>query len=600
MSGVEPGGALPGRAVFLLRLSAWVTVATLLLATPTAVEAETDSPPHGGTAVVTPTVDLSSPREAMFTFLRAMGDIRAGRNVEPAWAAVLETFATPAGTPRDALEASAHALLDSLDRLGTVQPAQLPDAEAARRAGINRFEYFPHAEHAWVYEALKDFNRWPTGQIVLVDTDTRPDAAAWRFSERTVRDAVALAESLSPLPPRHVALLNGEEPVLNILGAVVERTIWWGWLALLGCIFMGLLAGKIAAATLRGAAIRLRNRGWTVRAIAFDSLANPASLALLTLGLAIGLHSFIYLNTDLATFVNQVIQFLYLLAVGWALYNLVDTLVTAIRMVTDKTPNKLDDMIVPLIRKTLRVFIVVVFFLVVAQNVFGVNITGWLAGLGIAGLAVSLAAQDSVKNLFGSITVFFDKPFIVGDVISFNNELGIVEEIGFRSTRLRLLTGHLMTIPNMQWIDNSVENITARRSIRRIMDITITYDTPPDKIEEAVRIVKEVLTDPKVVEEGGFNMDQQPPRVAFDELNSDSLNIKAFYWYQLAGHPTHDFFTYLNHCQLVNLMLFRRFEEAGIDFAFPTQTIHLANDDKRQLAVRMLSGGSDGPIAQVG
>ena len=429
---------------------------------------------------------------------------------------------------------------------------------------------------------------------MLIDSDPGP-GMAWRFSRETVLSAVDLAESLRPLPPRHLAVADSDEPVFTILGATFERTIWWGWLALLGSIFMGLLIGRIVAGSLRTAGERLHRHRWDVRAVAFESLASPASLALLTLGLAFGLHAFIYLSDDLKHLVNQIIQFLYLIAAGWALYNLVDTLVMAIKRVTSRTPNKLDDMIVPLIRKTLRVFIVVVFFLVVAQNVFGVNITGWLAGLGIAGLAISLAAQDSIKNLFGSLTVFFDKPFVVGDFITYGPYSGTVEEIGFRSTRLRLLSGHLVTIPNMKWIDNDVENISVRPSIRREMNVTITYDTPPEKVQQAVQIVKEVLTDPGIVEEGRFDLETLPPRVAFDQFNSASLNIKAYYWYRLAGDKTRGFFTYMDHCERVNLLLFRRFEEEGIEFALPTQTIHLANDAKRQLAVRMLSDADQPP-----
>lgn len=115
--------------------------------------------------------------------------------------------------------------------------------------------------------------------------------------------------------------------------------------------------------------------------------------------------------------------------------------------------------------------------------------------LGIAGLAVSLAAQDSIKNLFGSVTIFIDNPFSVGDRIVFSGTDGFVEEIGFRSTRIRTLTGHLVTVPNMKFIDEAVENITARPYIRRTMNMTITYDTPPDKIEQAVQIIRDLLAE---------------------------------------------------------------------------------------------------------
>ncbi|NJL30619.1 MAG: mechanosensitive ion channel family protein [Phycisphaerales bacterium] len=195
----------------------------------------------------------------------------------------------------------------------------------------------------------------------------------------------------------------------------------------------------------------------------------------------------IHLESGLFDFTLRIVKFLYLLALGWFLYNLVDVLDLWLTDITAKTDSKLDDMLVPLVRKTLRIFLILVFSLVVAQNVFGLNITGWLAGLGIAGLAVSLAAQDSIKNLFGSITVFFDRPFSVGDFINFEGQDAVVEEIGFRSTRMRTLDGHLVSVPNMKFIDGSVRNISERESMRRVLDVTITYDTPPEKIQRAIQ-----------------------------------------------------------------------------------------------------------------
>ena len=181
--------------------------------------------------------------------------------------------------------------------------------------------------------------------------------------------------------------------------------------------------------------------------------------------------------------------------------------------------------------------------------------------------------------------MFFDKPFLVDDFIVFDGFTGTVEEIGFRSTRLRLLSGHLATIPNMKFIDGNVENISKRPYIRRQMDVTITYDTEPDMIEKAVDILRDVLNDPEVVEMGKFTMEDNPPRISFNELNSASLNIRAYYWYQLADDKDRGFFTFLEHAQIVNMKLFRAYGEAGIDFAFPTQTLYLAGDPSRELQV---------------
>jgi MscS family membrane protein len=247
--------------------------------------------------------------------------------------------------------------------------------------------------------------------------------------------------------------------------------------------------------------------------------------------------------------------------------------------IRDRSP--LDDQIVPLVRKAIRIFLIVLFVLFTAENVFGADITAWLAGLGIAGLAVSLAAQDSIKNLFGSFTILLDRPFSVGERVTIEQADGTVEEIGFRSTKIRTLDGMVVTIPNSKVVDSAVKNVARRPHIRRVMNITITYDTPADKIEQAVQIIRDILAHPDIA--GNLDAGKFAPRVSFDEFNADSLNIKVFYWF-----VPPDYWQYLEHAQRFNLMLFRAFEQADIDFAFPTQTIHLANDDKRQLRIEGL------------
>ncbi|MEE9211399.1 MAG: mechanosensitive ion channel family protein [Phycisphaeraceae bacterium] len=561
----------------------------LLVVLASAVLAQ-DTPPTAAEAVAAPEVSLSSPAATMESFLKAINRVNDG--YDDAWSQVFACFDVELTTRADRrnMQRIARQLLDVLDRLGKVKPQDdLPNDYALQqrvsegREPLRRYQFFPDPRFAWVWEKLGELGQAPQGKITLVVGEN----GRWRFSAATVADISQLNESTTTLPPRYIDTgIERRSEVLALLGPTFDRTPLWAWGTLLLGIFLGLLVGKFAQALLRGIAKRLDNRGWTVRATVFRNAANPASLALLSAGLLVGL-SFVVMEPRLHEFANNILAFLFILAAGWFLFNLVDVIELALLHLTAKTATKLDDMVVPLIRKTLRIFLVIIFTLVVAQNIFGLNITGWLAGLGIAGLAVSLAAQDSIKNLFGSVTIFFDKPFLVGDFITFGGDTGTVEEIGFRSTRIRLLSGHLVTVPNMQFIDNKVENIAARPYIRRQMDVTITYDTPPQKIEKAVDILRDVLHDPQVVEQGRFNMQDNPPRIAFNELNADSLNIRAYYWYQMAGDPNRGFFTFLEHCQLVNMKLFRRYEEAGIDFAFPTQTLYLAGDPNRRLSVHI-------------
>lgn len=254
--------------------------------------------------------------------------------------------------------------------------------------------------------------------------------------------------------------------------------------------------------------------------------------------------------------------------------NVVDTRLVEWARSTEST---IDDILVPLVSKTLRVFIIILAGIVIIQNLTGVEIGPLLASLGIGGLAVALAAKESIANFFGTLTILFDKPFQVGERIVIDSYDGVVEHVGFRSTRIRLLSGHLVTIPNEKVVSSGLENIAKRPNIRWLTHIGITYNTPPDKIEEAVEIIREILADHE-----GVNPDL-PPRVHFNGFNDWSLNITVVAWY----HPP-DYWPFQAWVQRTCLEITRRFSAAGIDFAFPTRTLHLANEAKRNLKVEVL------------
>jgi len=574
----RPTTLLSPATCLIALITLFATLGSAAAQNPLAATAESEQPDQ---------LDRASPRATMLTFLSLTQ--QAGDDAAK-WGRAAQCLEVPGELTDQAIE-RAQSLGDVLDKLDP-QPAQLLDQQTVEQTGATRFRFFPRDEHhAWLAKRLPGgaaaYQALAEHPIILV----RDDAGAWRFSAETVRNVPALQQGLADVTA--IGGVSFYERALNWLGPTFERTSMWGWLGLLVAVFVGLVAGRVAQALCNRLAQRFGRKTWGVRSTVLHDAASPASLLLLTIGLSIGL-SLIYQEPggSVERAVRGTIQLLYILSIGWFVYNLVDTVELALRRLTAKHDGKINESVIPLVRRTLRVFVVIVLLLLIAQNVFHMQITGLLAGLGVAGLAISLAAQESVKNVFGSLTVFFDKAFAIGDFITFNTYTGIVEDIGFRSTRIRLLNGHLVTVPNMKFIDGDIENIGARPYIRRVMDVTITYDTPPEKIKEAADIVRDLLNnDPEVVEQGRFDMTNFPPRIAFDELNNDSLNIKAYYWYQLEKNPDRGFWTYLDHCELVNRKLVERFEQAGIDFAFPTQTLHLAGDDKRRLSIRMLRDG---------
>lgn len=264
-------------------------------------------------------------------------------------------------------------------------------------------------------------------------------------------------------------------------------------------------------------------------------------------------------------------------AILWFIYRLVDVIDARIKRWAASSESTIDDVVAPLVGRTLRVFIIAIGGIIIIQNLTGVKIGPLLASLGIGGLAVALAARDSIANFFGTITILFDKPFQVGERIVIDQYDGVVESVGFRSSRVRTLTGHLVSIPNEKIVNSSLENIGRRPHIRWLTNIGITYDTPPEKAERAAQIIREILEDHEGMKE------DFPPRVYFNGFNDWSLNILVIAWY----HPP-NYWDYQAWLQKTCLQIMQRFEAEGIDFAFPTRTIYLANDDKRQLKLQVL------------
>jgi len=262
------------------------------------------------------------------------------------------------------------------------------------------------------------------------------------------------------------------------------------------------------------------------------------------------------------------------LAIVLFVYRLIELMVFELTVYAARDDNLLDQSFVHMMRMIAKIVVIIVGAIYLLRAVSGKPLSALLAGLGIGGLAVALAAQDTLKNFFGSLMIMLDKPFTIGQRVTFGGYDGTVEEIGFRSTRVRTLTGHQVTIPNEKVASESVENVGRRPSIRRLANITITYDTPPDKVERALNIIRDILDNHE-----GLQPDF-PPRVFFNEFNDASLNIIMLYWY----HPP-DWAAYMAFSERVNFQIMRAFEAEEIEFAFPTITNYLAQDQRRPLQV---------------
>ena len=224
------------------------------------------------------------------------------------------------------------------------------------------------------------------------------------------------------------------------------------------------------------------------------------------------------------------------------------------------------EQLLPIVRNFLRIFILIVAGLLTCQNL-GLDITSLLASLSIGGLAIGLAAQDTLANFFGAIAVFLDKPFRVGDRIKLDSVDGTVETIGLRSTRVRNGDGHLVTIPNKTMGNATIINVTRRPNIRTEMNFGLTYDTSHSKLQQALAILEEIYKAHPCTAD---------LVVGFNKFADSSLNILLVH-----NWNGNDYKEYVAGMQQLNLQVKDRFDREGIEFAFPSQTLYLKKDPSK-------------------
>ncbi len=355
----------------------------------------------------------------------------------------------------------------------------------------------------------------------------------------------------------------------------------WRFLLLLLVVIVAMAVGRIVQFAINNyAGRRDKKRGLTALTLFLRCLTKPISVAFFALGLYLCKLCLVFEDKTAVPVVEgirstiekgwtKIAQAVAAIALAYALYRLVDIIEHYLQRWTGKTQTKMDDMLVPVIRKSLRATIAIIAALWIADGILDAEIRAILVSAGVGGIAIALAAKDTIANFFGSVTIFADRPFQIDELVRIGEHLGPVEEVGFRSTKIRTLKGHLVTVPNSVIVNSAVENIGRRPFIRRTSNITITYDSGQRGAERAVQIIKEVLsgipeinTDPKY-----------PPRVYFSDFNDWALNIYMTYWIK----PP-DYWLYHEVNEHVNMEIMKRFEAEKIEFAFPSQTLYVKKD----------------------
>lgn len=259
-------------------------------------------------------------------------------------------------------------------------------------------------------------------------------------------------------------------------------------------------------------------------------------------------------------FIGKMFRSAIIILMAWGFYELVGIQSTMADGI--KARLKLDDILIAFFSKIIR-FIIVALAIVLCASEWDYDINGFIAGLGLGGLAFALAAKDALANIFGGIIIIMEKPFAIGDWVATPSVEGIVENISFRSTRFRTFTQALVTVPNSTLSNEAITNWSRMEKRRVLFYLGLNYATPPDKIEIAVKKIKQLLTDnPDVYDENIL--------VSFEKFQESSLDILIQYYTKPTAWGDN-----LKVREEVNLGIMRLLSEEGISIAFPSRNIFI-------------------------
>jgi MscS family membrane protein len=350
----------------------------------------------------------------------------------------------------------------------------------------------------------------------------------------------------------------------GFLGQTVGPFTWGELLGALALILGSFVLRAVINNWLVGRVLALASRTATESDdVAARALVTPLSWVLPLVGVYLAFRSLADDDGELQSLTAKIFMVAMTLVVTWTVFKLIDAWSILAIEQSSRSRTPIDNTLVPTLRKALKVFAAVVVFVVVVQNL-GYSVSGLLGALGVGGLAVALAAKDTLANLFGGVAILVDRPFRPGDWITLDGADGVVEEIGLRSTRIRTFAKTLVSIPNSSLANATVENHSLMPKRRIKFSVGVTYSTSPDQMRQLVQQIEAYLrSNPDIHQE--FLM------VKFTQFGASSLDILVYCF-----TVTTDWVKHLQARQEVQLKVMDLVEAQGLEIAFPTQTVHLA------------------------
>lgn len=477
--------------------------------------------------------DFSSPRRTMVNFMANLQD----DHYYPEKAIKSFNFSKISGR-KNKIE-KAILLKKYIDAKGYLLDEEvIPDAPDFKDTTSGLHRYFPFSREKDIY--LERVN------------------GSWKFSKVTVQKIEDLYNQAYPI---------GSSWFLKLLPRQLKGTFadihYWKWIGLLYLIVFAIVFFyfcRFLVAELVTKVFQYLGREQLALKL-LRPVSGPTSL-LLVLGVTKLLFPLIQFPVQVSYYVQLLFTIAIPVLIVFVLYKLVDVLALYFDRIAQRSESKLDIHMVPLLRRMIKVVVVALGLIFVLQNL-GYNVTGLLAGLSIGGLALALAAQDTIKNLLGSLMIYMDKPFQIGDWITGDGLDGHVEEVGFRATRIRTFSNSLMYVPNAKLADMISDNHGKRDFIRYKTFLSVTYDTPPMAIQVFIDGLKELSSrNPAIASERNL--------IYLFNLSESSIDIQ----YCVFMKPADGMDEFAVREQLL-MQIIQLAEHLNIRFAFPTQTLHV-------------------------
>ena len=520
---------------------------------------------------------LDSPGKTLQTFMAAMSDSPV--NYQRAVGCVAGTRGTEVSTSN---RIRADRLYSYLQNLG-FEASSANGIPYQVQSGVDTCVLLPAPETctALTRQRSNQIEELANGKAILrMSTDSN---GSWRFDKATLdednlqvlRDANLKLIDMDPSLRDAVAGNSIEGWVLVQIPPVLRNefllVMYWQWIALGILIFLGLLADRFSRLITRSFFLKWAKRTFKIDALdpsdkAMHRCVRSTGLLLATIIWRIGVE-LLFLPLDVLEILLVATSVMLILAAVNAGFKFADLLGMFFSHRAKHTENKLDDLLVPLLTKSAKILLVIVGFIYFAQAI-DVQISPLLAGLGIGGIGFAFAAQNSIENFFGSVTVLLDRPFQVGDWVVIDEVEGTVIAVGMRSSRVRTFYDSVVTLPNSILVNNKVNNYGMRSYRRWTTRLGLLYETSPAQVEAFCEGARELVREHPYMRKDYY-------QVFLNEFGDSGIEVLVYVFWEAP-----DWQTELRERHRFMLDLMRLAAELEVSFAYPTQTVYLAKSPR--------------------